>query len=117
MTLPGKIGSSANADAVHGRRRRRRRIWRIAQRPIGDKAWFFNNDTAVGRPWKSGGRETGADEAKRPDDGQHADRDQKEQRGAHVIDSMCLPARSAVFVSPISVTGGIWSRQLGTRFK
>src|SRR5580704_14312955 len=116
MTLPGKIGSSANADAVHGRRRRRR-IWRIAQRPIGDKAWFFNNDTAVGRAWKSGGRKTGADEAKRPDDGQHADRDQKEQRGAHVIDSMCLPARSAVFVSPISVTGGIWSRQLGTRFK
>jgi hypothetical protein len=34
-----------------------------------------------------------------------------------LIDSMCLPARSAVSVGSISIAGEIWSRQLGTRFK
>src|SRR5580698_10558199 len=117
MTFPGKIGSRAEADAVQGGRRRRRRIWEIAQRPIGDKAWFFKNGIAVVRAWNSAGRKTDADETQRPDDGQHDDRDQKEKRGAHVVDSMCLPARSAVSVGPISVAGEILSRHLGTRFK
>src|SRR5580698_7778116 len=95
MIFSGNIEGDAGAGAALGRRRQRRRarrqlrIWEIAQRPIGDKAWFCENGVAVGL-CKSSGLKTDADEAQRPDDGQHADRDQKEQRGAHVIDSMCL---------------------------
>src|SRR5580692_3824361 len=100
MIFSGKILGDANASAALGRRRQRRRsrrqlrIWEIAQRPIGGKAWFCKNVIAVGL-FKSAGLQNAADEAHRPDDGQHADRDQKEKRGAHVIDSMCLPAWSA----------------------
>src|SRR5690349_16819602 len=91
MIVPGKIACPARLAL------RIERTEQIAQRPIGDKARFRENEiVAVGgwisRIWtrtqSSVTVKNAADEAQRPQGGQHADRDQKQQRGAHGIDPL-----------------------------